>query len=137
MKYIVLIAVIAIVLLQFSGAVPQSSVGGPMTLAIVFLGATLAVGIHEAWTNRRGVLGWIVSIVVAFVGGFLAAEVGNLIFPLILMLLELTGLLAAMGNLQGSLAAAGGPLLYVALAAMMLLMLLGSWIALQFVSRWR
>ena len=133
MKYIVLIAVIAIILLQFSGAVPQSSVGGPITLAIVFLGATLAVGIHEAWTNKRGVLGWIVSIVVAFVGGFLAAEVGNLIFPLILMLLNSLGLL----NLVGSLAATGGPLLYVSLAAMMLLMLLGSRIALQFVNRWR
>ncbi len=37
MKYIALIAVIAILLLQLSGAIPQSSVGGPMTLALVFL----------------------------------------------------------------------------------------------------
>ena len=133
MKYIAPIAVIAIILLQFSGAVPQSSVGGPMTLAIVFLGGALAVGIHEAWTNKRGVLGWIVNIPVSLVGGFLAAEVGNLIFPLILMLANILGLL----NLGGSLAATGGPLLYVSLAAMMLLMLLGSWIALQFVNRWR
>ncbi len=133
MKYIAPIAVIAIVLLQLSGAVPQSSVGGPMTLAVVFLGAALAVGIHEAWTNKRGVLGWIVNIVVSLVGGFLAAEVGNLIFPLILMLLNSLGLL----NLVGSLAATGGPLLYVSLAGMMLLMLLGSWIALRFVNRWR
>ena len=51
MKYIALIAVIAILLLQVSGAVPQSSVGGPMTLALVFLIAVLAVGIHEAWSN--------------------------------------------------------------------------------------
>jgi hypothetical protein len=133
MKYIAPIAVIAIILLQFSGAVPQSSVGGPLTLALVFFVATLAVGIHEAWTNKRGVLGWIVNIPVSLVGGFLAAEVGNLIFPLILMLANSLGLL----NLGGSLAATGGPLLYVSLAAMMLLILLGSWIALQFVNRWR
>jgi hypothetical protein len=63
----------------------------------------------------------------------LAAEVGNLIFPLILMLANILGLL----NLGGSLAATGGPLLYVSLAGMMLLMLLGSWIALQIVNRWR
>ena len=134
MKYIAPIAVIAIVLLQFSGAVPKSSVGGPMTLAIVFLGAAVAVGIHEAWTQKRGVLGWIVSIVVALVGAFLASQLGELLFVLILMLLNLVGSLAPIGS---SLAATGGPLLYVSLAAMMLLMLLGSSIALRIVNRWR
>ena len=127
MKYIAPIAVIAIVLLQLSGAVPQSSVGGPMTLALVFFAAALAVGIHEAWSNKRGVLGWIVNIPVSLVGAFVAAEVGNLIMEPMLMLL----------NLNGSLAATGHPLLYVFLVGMMLLMLLGSWIALQIVNRWR
>lgn len=127
MKYIAPIAVIAILLLQFSGAVPQSSVGGPMTLALVFFAGALAVGIHEAWSKKRGVLGWIVNIPVSLAGAFFAAEFGNLIFEPILMLL----------NLEGSLAATGHPLLYVLLAGMMLLMLLGSWIALQFVNRWR
>ena len=134
MKYIAPIAVIAIVLLQYSGAVPQSSVGGPMTLAIVFLGAAMAVGIHEAWTNKRGVLGWIVSIVVSIVGAFLASQLGELLFVLILMLVNLVAPLAPTGT---SLAAAGGPLLYVSLAGMMLFMLLGSWTALQIVNRWR
>ena len=36
MKYIALIAVIAILLLEISGAIPRSSVGGPMTIALVF-----------------------------------------------------------------------------------------------------
>ncbi|MCC7251004.1 hypothetical protein [Hyphomicrobium sp.] len=133
MQYIALIAVIAILLLQFSGAVPDSSVGGPMTLALVFLGAAMAVGVHEAWTNKRGVLGWIVNIPVSLVGAFLAAEVGNLLVIPILMLLQILGL----SNLEGSLAATGGLLLYASLAGMMLLMLLGSWLALQFVNRWR
>ena len=77
MKFIAPIAVIGILLLQVSGAVPQSSVGGPMTLALAFFGAALAVGIHESWSNKRGVLGWIVSIVAALVGAMpaLAQEV--------------------------------------------------------------
>ena len=137
MTYIVLIAVIGILLLQFAGAIPLSSVGGSMTIGAAFLVAALAVGIHEAWTKKRGVLGWIVNIVVSFVGGFLAAEVGNLLIVPILLLLEVTGVLAAIGNLQGSLAATGGPLLYLSLAGMMLLMLLGAWGALQIVNRWR
>jgi len=130
MKYTALFAVIAILLLQFSGAVPDSSVGGPMTLALVFFGAAIAVGIHEAWSNRRGVLGWIVSIVTALIGGYLAAEIGNLVVELIFTLLYFL-------NLQVPLAATRLPLLYVSLAGMMLLMLLGSWVALRIVSRWR
>ena len=133
MKYISLVAVIAIVLLQFSGAVPQSSVGGPLTLALVFLGAAMAVGVHEAWTKKRGVLGWIVSIVVALAGALLAAELSDVLIVPILMLLSALKLL----NLEGSLAATGGPLLYAGLAGMTLYMLLGSWIALQIVDRWR
>jgi hypothetical protein len=127
MKYIALIAVIAIILLQFSGAVPQASVGGPMTLALVFFAAVLAVAIHEAWTNKRGVVGWIVNIFVSFIGAFVAAELGNLIFEPILLLFPM----------EGTLAASGHPLLYVLLAGMMLLAVLGSWSALQIVNRWR
>jgi predicted RND superfamily exporter protein len=133
MKYIVLMTVTGILLLQYSGAVPNSSVGGPITLALGFLSGAVAVGIHEAWTKKRGVLGWIVSILVALAGAFLAAELAEILLVLILMLVSLTGLPAV----TGSLAATGGPVLYVSLAVMTLLMLLGSWGALQFVSRWR
>lgn len=126
MKYIVPIAVIAIVLLELSGAVPQSSVGGPMTRALAFFAAALAVGIHDAWSNKRGVLGWIVNIPVSLVGAFLAAELGNMILEPILTHLNV-----------GSLAETRHPLLYVDLVGMMLLMLLGSWIGLQIVNRFR
>jgi uncharacterized membrane protein YeaQ/YmgE (transglycosylase-associated protein family) len=131
MKYIVLIAVIGILLLQASGAVPLSSVGGPMTLALAFFVAALAVGIHEAWTNKRGVLGWIVNIVVSFVGAFLAANLADILIVPILMLASM------FVKMDGSLAATGGPVLYVSLAAMMVLTLLGSWCALWIVNRWR
>ncbi len=133
MKTIAPLAVITIVLLQFSGAIPQSSVGGSLTIGFVFLAFALAVGIHEAWTNKRGVLGWIVSMLTALVGGFVAAGVfGDILIVPVLALLNLIG-----SNLEGSLAATGGPLLYAALAGMMLLTLLGSWAALQLVNRWR
>jgi len=125
MKYITLIAVIGILLLELSGAVPQSSVGGPMTLAFAFLVAALAVGIHEAWSKKLGVRGWIVSIAASLAGAFVAANLGSMFMGTLLTHL----------NLEGSLAETGGPLLYVASAGMMLLTLLGSWIALRIVSR--
>lgn len=127
MKYITLIAVVAILLLQLTGAVPQSSVGGPMTLALLFLLAALAVGIHEAWSNKRGVVGWIVSIVAALVGAFLAVSLGGMFMETMLQY----------ANLQGSLAETQHPLLYLASAGMMLFTLLGSWIALWIVNRMR
>ncbi len=131
MKYIALIAVIAIMLIQWSGTVPNSSVGGAMTLAVVFVAAALAVGVHEAWTNKRGVLGWIVSIATAFAGFLVAGLLGGTIMDLVM------GMAAMYFNLDGSLAETRHPLLYVASAAMMLFILLGSWLALRFVNRWR
>ena len=98
MIYIVLIAVTAIVLIQSSGAIPQSSVGGPITIALVVFAATLAVGIHEAWTNGRGVLGWIVSIVVALVGAFAAAPLAGMVMVLIVALLNPGGGRLARGH---------------------------------------
>jgi hypothetical protein len=127
MKYIALIAVIGILLLQLTGAIPLSSVGGPMTLALAFFAALLAVGIHEAWTKKRGVLGWIVNIVVSLVGAFLAANLGGMVM----------GIMLSLVNPDKSLAATGGPLLSVALAGMMVVTLLGSWGALWIVNRWR
>ena len=128
MTYIVLIAVIGVLLLQWSGAIPLDSVGGAMVIAMaVFLG-TLAVAIHEAWTKKRGVLGWIVNIVVSFVGVFLVAPLGGLVMVI---------LLAPFMDGASSLAAAGGPQMSIALAGQMAISLLGSWGALLVVNRWR
>jgi len=128
MMYIALIAVIGILLLQLSGAIPLASVGGSMTIALAFLVAALAVGIHEARTKKRGVLGWIVNIVVSFVGAFLVAPPGGMVVAM---------LLSPFMNGSSSLAAAGGPVMHVALAGMMIVTLLGSWGALWVVNRWR
>ncbi|MFH1793209.1 MAG: hypothetical protein ABIK36_08650 [Pseudomonadota bacterium] len=127
MKYIVPIAVIGVLLLQASGAIPLSSVGGAMTIALAFLLAALAVGIHEAWTKKRGVLGWILNVVVSIVGALVAVQVGEFLLLPLLMLMDV----------RGSLAATGGFAMSVGLAAMMLITLLGSWGALWVVNRWR
>ncbi len=127
MKYIALIAVITLLLLELSGAIPRSSVGGPMTIALVFFIAALAVGIREAWLNKRGVLGWIVSIVASLVGMYVGAEIGGLVF----------GTIQGLLGVEVALAETKHPLLYVSMVGMVLFTLLGSWIALRMVDRMR
>ena len=128
MIYIALIAVIGILLLQWTGSIPLASVGGSLTVGFAYIAAALAVGIHEAWTKKRGVLGWIVNIVVSIVGVFVGAQLGGFLLVVIL------GLVA---NVDGSLAKTGGLVMSVALAGGMLFSLLGAWGALQVVNRWR
>jgi hypothetical protein len=128
MQYIVLIAVIGVLILQMSGAIPLDSVGGGLVIAMAFFAAALALAIYEAWTKRRGVLGWIVNIVVSFVGAFLAAQLGGAVVAILV--------LSVVGG-GTSLASAGGSAMSVALALMMVVTLLGSWGALWVVNRWR
>lgn len=128
MKYIVLIAVIGVLVLQWSGAIPLSSVGGPLVIAMAVLAGTLAVAIHEAWTMKRGVLGWIVNIVVAFVGALVVAPLAGGVMVM---------LLSPFMDGSSSLAAAGGAQMSLALVGQMTLTLLGAWGALKLVSRWR
>lgn len=128
MTYIVLIAVIAILLLQATDSIPMASVGGPLTIGFVFIIAALAVGIHEAWTQKRGVLGWIVNIVLSFAGAMVGAQFGGFV---IVMLLGLTG------SMNGSIAKTGGLAMSFALAGGMVAALMGAWGALWIVNRWR
>ena len=125
MTYIALIAVIGILLLQWTGSIPLASVGGSLTIGFTYLAAALALGMHEAWTQKRGVLGWIVNIVVSLVGAFVAAPIGGTVL----------GMLLSDGS--GSLAAAGGLRFSVSLVGGMLVTLLGAWGALWIVNRWR
>jgi uncharacterized membrane protein len=85
------------------------------------------VGIHEAWVKKRGALGWIVNIVASVIGGFVAASLGSLAMEMILSRLQL----------EGSLASSHHPLLYISSAGMAILTVLGSWITLQIVNRFR
>lgn len=127
MKIIALIAVLTVVLLAASGVLPSGSVGGAMVLGVIYLAAACMVGVHDAWTNKRSVLGWIGSIVAALVGGFVgAAASGTLIEPLLILV-----------PMERSLMASGHPMLYVGLALTMLITLLGAWLALQILNRMR
>jgi hypothetical protein len=127
MPIILLIAVAGVLLLHLSGAIPLSSVGGPMVIALAVFAATLAVAIFEAWTKRRGVLGWIVNIVTSLFGTFVAAQLGGLLMVAILMPF-------AEGS---SLAASGGAVMAVSLAGVMAASVLGSWGTLMILNRWR
>ncbi len=128
MQYIAPIAVIGILLLQSTGAIPLASVGGPLTIGLVFIAAALAVGIHEAWTQRRGVLGWIVNVVASFVGALFGAQAGGFV---IVTILGLTG------TMDTSIAKTGGFAMSFALAGGMLATLAGAWGAIWVVNRWR
>ena len=127
MMYIALIAVIGILLLHSTGAVPLTGVGGAVTIGLALLAAAPAVGIHEAWTKGRGGLGWIVNIVVSFVGAFLFAPLGG--FAVVMILSPFMD--------KPSLAETGGGVMYVALVGAMLVTLLGARGALWIVNRWR
>lgn len=128
MPIIVLSAVIGILFLQATGAIPAGSVGGPMLIALAFLLGALAVGIHDARTSHRGPLGLIVSIAVALTGAFLCAPLGGMAVNM---------LLAPFVQGSSSLAAAGGPVMAAALAGAMIVTLAGSWGAIWVVNRWR
>jgi hypothetical protein len=128
MKYIVLIAVIVILLLQWTGAIPLDSVGGAMVIAMAVLVGTLAVAVHDAWTRNRGLLGWIVNIVISFVGAFVVAPIAGIVMVM---------LFAPFMDGSSSLAGAGGPQMSIALAGQMAITLLASRGALWLVNRWR
>jgi hypothetical protein len=127
MIYIAVAAVIGILLLQASGAIPLDSVGGSLTIGLVMILAALAVGLHEAWTKKRGVFGWIVNLVVSFVGALVAAPIGG---PLVALLVSpfMSGT---------SIAASGGGAMSLALMLMTGVVLAGAWAALWVVNRWR
>lgn len=127
MRTITIVSVIAVLLLEVVGAIPHSSVLGPVTFLLLFFIAMMAVGLHDAWSNGRGVLGWIVSIVVSVLGGFLAVGAGGMVMETLLMNL----------NLGQPYATSQHPLRYVASVGLMLFTLLGCWAALQIVNRFR
>jgi hypothetical protein len=47
-------------------------------MALLFLCGTLTVAIYEVWSKKRGVLGWIVSIITSAVGGTVGGTVGGM-----------------------------------------------------------
>ena len=127
MRTIVPVAVAAIVLIDVLGGIPWSSVGGPLTLLLISIVAMLAVGVHEAWASGRGIGGWILNIILALAGGIAGAFAAGMILEAILPYLHLNGPLATSRH----------PMRYLSAVGMMLLVLAGSWGALQIANRVR
>ena len=125
MKTITLLAVAAMLLLEAFG--PTSSVGGSMSFMLVFVVVMLAVAIYEAWSNGRGAIGWIVNVLVCAFGALVAIALVGMAMDLVLPYL----------HLEGSLASSQNPLKYVVVAAVAIIMVLGSWIPLQVLNRLR
>jgi len=93
-----------------------------MTITLLLAGAALAaaMGLYDAWSNKRSLLGWIVSILASVVGGVF---VGGLL-PQVLIL--------TLGNNLSKDAA-----LYVGLGAVLAGVLIGSSVALRIVNRFQ
>lgn len=127
MTAIIIIAVAAILVLQGTGSIPQGSVGGSLVIAMAFFLGAFAVAIYEAVVQRRGVIGWIVNLVVSFVAVFITAQIAGIV---IIMLLSpfMT---------ESSMAKTGGAVMSIGLALSMAATLLGVWWALQLLNRWR
>ena len=127
MVIIVAVAVACIIALQLSRQIPDDAVGGSLVIALVVFVGALAMGIHEAWTNRRGVIGWLVNIIVSFFGAFFAAQLGGFV--------AITVLSPMMGG--SSLAKSGGPVLMAGLILVTIIALACSWAALQITNKFR
>jgi uncharacterized membrane protein YeaQ/YmgE (transglycosylase-associated protein family) len=84
---------------------------------LLFLVAALAVGLIDAWLKKRGVLGWIVSIVASVVGGIFGAVITSTV-------LDSPKLL----HLDGT---------PIFAACLLTGLLLGSWILVRIVNRFR
>jgi uncharacterized membrane protein YeaQ/YmgE (transglycosylase-associated protein family) len=121
-KTITLLAVTAMLLVDVFGS--KSSVGGPMTDLLVVFIVMLAVGIYEAWSKKRGPVGWIVNIVASIIGGFVAVSLTATAMESILTEI----------HFQGKLASSHHPMRYISELAMAIFTILGSWIALQLVN---
>lgn len=48
-----------------------------LTMAAILFGGSLIFGIYDAWANKRGFLGWIVSGIAAIVGGVIGGIAGG------------------------------------------------------------
>jgi hypothetical protein len=97
-----------------------------LLMAVIYLGMTGAVGIYEAWAKKRGVVGWIANIVASVIGGTIVG------FTLGSAVMLLAGSLAQrLGPNWAELDALLG------LPATIIGLVLGSWLALRIVNRFR
>jgi hypothetical protein len=119
-KIIVTLATAAVLLILDVTGMLQGSVGGSMTVFMVLMIAALVVGIVDAWSMRRGVLGWIVSILVALVGAIIGGLASGMVMDTVLSLIRFEGRPGQIFGIVG-----------------VIITLTGSWLALGLVNRFR
>ena len=116
---ITLLAAVAAILLDIGDGF-GGSVGGSFAILLFLLVVALVVGGYDAWSMKRGVPGWIGSIIASIVGAAIGATAGSGILETAIMILKMEG--------------RPGPLF---LALMAIISLLGSWFALWVANRFR
>lgn len=119
-KIIVTLATAAVLLILDVTGMLQGSVGGSMTVFMVLMIAALVVGIVDAWSMRRGVLGWIVSILVALVGAIIGGLASGMVMDTVLSLIRFEGRPGQIFGIVG-----------------VIITLTGAWLALGLVNRFR
>ena len=124
-KTITLLAVMATLLFDVLGT--KSSVGGPMTELLIGFLTMWSVGIYEAWSEKRGPLGWALSVFVAFIGGFIGISLFGMALERIMTLVHFEGVLATSNH----------PLRYIAMVGMPIFTVLGAWLPLKLINRLR
>jgi hypothetical protein len=125
-KTIALITSLGVILVDLFG--PKASVGGPLVMGLVVIIAMFAVGVYEAWTSKRSVVGWIVNILGAFVGGLVAVTIVPFLVEPLILLFQSDG---------SSLSSSHNPLKYIVLIATASLTVYAVWLTLQLVNRFR
>ncbi|MCK1654043.1 hypothetical protein IVA88_21750 [Bradyrhizobium sp. 149] len=93
---------------------------------LIFVLVVLAVAIYEAWSNKRGALGGIINVLAAAFGGLVAVALIGMAMQAMLPYL----------HLEGSLASSQHALKYILVAAIAIVVL-GSWMPLWAVNRFR
>lgn len=84
------LAGVAVVAAYMSGQM-KGSVGGSLMLGFILIAAALVAGIYDAWSMRRGPLGWLASIVVAVVAVIAGTSACGLLVGALATLLNLEG----------------------------------------------
>lgn len=125
MTTIILLAIAAMLTLERFG--PSSSVGGPMCMLLVLALIVRGVTAHEAKSSEGDEMHRGTCMVVSAIGGFAA---------FILFVLS-TDLIEPYLPTDGPLDSSEDPAKYALVAASAIVMVLGSWLPLRAMNRWR
>ncbi|MCK1388175.1 hypothetical protein [Bradyrhizobium sp. 21] len=94
---------------------------------LVFVLVVLGVAIYEAWSSKHAAIGWIINLFASIIGGLVMIALVGMAMEALLPYL----------HLERSLAFSQHPLKYGLVAAIAICVVLGSWIPLWTLNRFR